>query len=145
MKALDIIKLVITKVYDDEKAKYVETEIIRFGTKIILLHRDEDISKTDINELKPLLKDLWNSVLDYAGVLNFEYDIDKISPTAIQFFKILKMVCAKNMTEDNIQALQDLYDTIFNKEVMDYLFLNEDFNPERRQFLQILERYYNFK
>jgi len=145
IKILDIIKKVIAaQTGDDKKGKEVEEDIIKIGVKAILLHRDKDISSTDVNALKPALRAIWNVVLDYAGVLNFDCDCEKIRNKALDLHNGIKRILQPHVSEVNYQKIDNIYEIIFSPERMNLFFTSPDFVEDRQILVSILEKHYKF-
>jgi len=146
IKLLELITIAAQNAFPDEenKGKDLETEILRLGVKCILLFRDKDIDNQQFNELRPCLKELWNACLDYGGVLNFEYDWEKLIPVAEEFFIPLKNILLPHVSDNTIKALEQVYHTLFSKELLDYFFISEEYEEQRKIFVEILEKFYRF-
>jgi len=147
IKLLNTIKDIISIFYKDQmKGKEVEEDIIRFSVKAILLHRDNDIKEDDVLTLKPYLRELWNTILDYAGVLNFDYEENKnkVVQTSKELIDQLKTLLKPHLTDNNYERLGTLYEDIFGKDILDFFFKSPDLEKERKEIVTILEKHYKF-
>jgi len=144
VKILAILKQILTDLYGKEKAKETENDIIRISVKIILLYRNETITQEDIKKLKPRLQRLWHICQDYANLLNFDYNAKAVQEHANNFFNVLSSILNGQISEKNMQKMNQIRDLMFATETLDYLYSNETSKEQRKKFAGILEKYYNF-
>jgi len=144
VKVITIVKNVIADLYDKNKAKEIENDIIRIGVKFILLFRNEDITIDDLNTLKPRVQKLWQLSQDYAYIINFDYNRENIQNAGNLVFELLRNVLGPHITEKNMTKLNDIHGFLFSEKVLDHLFKAEPMKQQRRDLAEILERNYNF-
>jgi len=144
VKVINIIKKVVTDLYDKNRAKEIENDIIRIGVKFILLFRNEDITANDISGLKPRIQKLWHLSQDYAHIINFDYNAQPIQEAANLVFELLRHLLNQRISERNMEMLNELQGFLFSAKILDYLFTGEETRDQRRLLADILERHYNF-
>jgi len=144
VKVITIIKNVLTDLYDKNKAKEIENDIIRLGVKFILLFRNDDITINDLTTLKPRVQKLWQLCQDYAYIINFDYNRENIQNAGNLVFDLLRSLLTPHITEKNLNKFNDIHGFLFSEKVLDHLFKAEAMSQNRRQLAEILERNYNF-
>jgi len=144
VKVISIIKGVIADIFDKPRAKEVENDIIRMGVKFILLFRNEDITLTDLNALKPRVQKLWHLAQDYAYIINFDYNAANLQEAGVLVFEMLSQLLSQHISKKNLDKLNELHALLFSIRVLDHLFGAEEMKPKRKELAEILERNYNF-
>jgi len=144
VKVISVIKNVLTDLYDKNKAKELENDIIRMGVKFILLFRNEDITLNDLNALKPRVQKLWQLSQDYGYIINFDYNVENVQGAGNLVFELLRNLLNPHITEKNMTKLNDIHAFLFSEKVLDHLFKSEEMRQQRRDLAEILERNYNF-
>jgi len=112
VKVISVIKNVLTDLYDKNKAKELENDIIRMGVKFILLFRNEDITLNDLNALKPRVQKLWQLSQDYGYIINFDYNVENVQGAGNLVFELLRNLLNPHITEKKYDQTQR-YSRIF--------------------------------
>jgi len=144
VKVITIVKGVITSMFDKNKAKEIENDIIRLGVKFILLYRNEDITLNDLNSLKPRVQKLWQLSQDYGNLLNFDYNRENVQAASNLVFDLLRTLLNQHITEKNMTKLNDTHAILFSEKVLDHFFKSDEMKQSRKDLAAILERNYNF-
>jgi len=143
VKVISIVKRAVSDVYDKNRAKEIENDIIRIGVKFILLFRDDEITVDELNSLRPRIQKLWHLSQDYANIINFDYNAAAIQEAALLVFDLLRHLLNQKITDKNMDKLNELHSFLFSVKLLDHIFKSDEMRDQRRLLADILERNYS--
>jgi len=137
VRLIEIIKKVITIYEGKKKATEIENNIIKVGVKVILLWKNKDISTKDISGTIPGVKAVWSDTIDFCE-MSFAYDPSKVKQHGEELLESFKKLLASNMTDKNLQKMEDTIRYVVKEEVLDVLFRDEKQEELKKELLAIL-------
>jgi len=137
-KGIKIIKKVVSSLDGKKKATEIEEIIIKIGVKVVLLVKNNLLTKDDFAFCKTDLKNCCDS-LAHAAAFTFEYSV----PTLQEKLKILidgiLVMLQYHLTEKNKQILRDLADYLTSERVLDTLYKHQDFKQDKKEWTYLMK------
>jgi len=137
VEIINIIKSLITTYETKKKAVEIENNIIRLGTKVILLWKNHDIKGNDFVTCVPKLKELWTNLIHYCEI-PFSYDVAGIQKLVGELRDIFTKLLGGKITEKNMNLLKYTLDYLVDQKLLDLLFDSDDHEEMKKDLGKIL-------
>lgn len=120
-----------------KKAKEFEDGIFRVGVKVVLLHRNNDISYEELSSKSQLIKSLWSDILDFLE-LPFCLDKDRLKKVIKELEDDFTKMLAPYISDKNVELIRTNLQYIRSDAILDRLYLADDTSKLREDMVKTL-------
>jgi len=138
VRMLEIVNEIITVHEGKKKATEVEDNLIRFAVKILLLHKNKDITTTELMKCVPLLRAVWSNVID-ACEMSFAYDPAAIKTHMEELAAAFQKLVQQHLQDKNIESMKETLAYLTQEALMDRLF-KDDAGAEYKKDMEHIVR-----
>lgn len=139
VEVITIVKSLIATHEDKKKANEIENNIIKFGTKVILLWREKSIRGKDLKVCVPQLKELWTNLIHYCEI-PFSYDLVALKKLVGELRDNFVKILGGKITEKNLLLLSQTMDYLVEEKMLILLFEDDDHEEMKKDLGKILRK-----
>eukprot|EP01098_Paradermamoeba_levis_P012531 TRINITY_DN5503_c0_g1_i1.p1 TRINITY_DN5503_c0_g1~~TRINITY_DN5503_c0_g1_i1.p1 ORF type:complete len:310 (+),score=106.77 TRINITY_DN5503_c0_g1_i1:59-931(+) len=123
LTVLDCIKRFIEKIENAEKATQLEKDVIRIGTKVVLLFKEKKIAAKEFLALEKPLREACSMVID-GHEIPFAFDENKLADAFANLRTLIEKLLKPHLTPKNLDKIRAIFD--YTKPDMLLKFFNEE-------------------
>jgi len=130
-------KEIITLHEGKKKATEVEDNVIRFAVKILLLHKNKDITTQELMKTLPYLRAVWSNLIDFCE-MSFAYEPAVLTKNAAELSECFVKLIQQHVTDKTIEMVKETITYVTQEKIMDRLFKDSEGEPFKKELEAIV-------
>eukprot|EP01098_Paradermamoeba_levis_P010343 TRINITY_DN4343_c0_g1_i1.p1 TRINITY_DN4343_c0_g1~~TRINITY_DN4343_c0_g1_i1.p1 ORF type:complete len:315 (-),score=105.97 TRINITY_DN4343_c0_g1_i1:116-991(-) len=109
LTVLDCVKRFVEKVDSAEKATQLEKDIVRIGTKVILLFKEKKIAAKEFLALEKPLRNVCSMIID-GHEISFSFDENKLADAFADLRGLIEKLLKNHLSPKNLDKIKAIFD-----------------------------------
>jgi len=139
VRCIEIMKEIITLHEGKKKATEVEDNVIRFAVKILLLHKNKDISTQELMKTLPYLRAVWSNLIDFCE-MSFAYEPATLAKNAQELSECFVKLIGQHVTDKTLDMIKETIGYCTQEKLLDRLFKDPAGDPYKKELEAIVRK-----
>jgi len=139
VRCIEIMKEIITLHEGKKKATEVEDNVIRFAVKILLLHKNKDVSQQELMKTLPYLRAVWSNLIDFCE-MSFAYEPAVLAKNAGELSDCFVKLIGQHVTDKTLDMIKETLQYCTQEKLLDRLFKDPAGEPYKKELEAIVRK-----